>query len=153
MPSYFKANSDVYDLMLKLVGANHPDLAEVSEEGIALLFRDKASASAPFGKARKASDLYSPLIPDDVVFIIEIPEDTWLDQDDRTREAMLDALLCSCSGDWDDKKGETVYRIAKADIQGFRENFKRYGYWIPHEEEEDEEEAGPEDDNIIDMLD
>lgn len=152
MADYYKASSEVYDLMIELVGKNHPDLAEVSEEGIALVFRSKASKSAPFGVARKATDLYKALIPDDVEFVIEIPQDAWMDNDSRIREAMLDSLLCACHGDWDEKKGETVYKIVKADIQGFRENFKRYGYWIPEEKDEDEE-GGDDDSNIMDMLD
>jgi len=158
MAEYWKASNDVYDTMIELVGAYHPDLAEVSEEGIALVFRDSASKATPFGVARKATDLYKALLPEEVIFVIELPSDVWVESDPRIRKAMLDALLCACRGDFDDKKGEAVYSIAKPDIQAFRENLQRFGNWYPAPDEGDDDEdgRGPDDvvadANIMDML-
>ena len=69
MADYWKADSATVDLMLELVGEYHPDLAEVSEEGIAIVFREKATKAAPFGTARMVTALYDALIPDEIVFI------------------------------------------------------------------------------------
>ena len=55
---YWKADEDVQDKVLELVGAQHPDLAEVVEEGIVAVFRHKATKSAPYGKATKVPELY-----------------------------------------------------------------------------------------------
>lgn len=156
MGDYWKADNDTVNIMLELVGAYHPDLAEVSEEGIAIVFREKATKAAPFGTARKVTPLYEALIEDEVVFILELPADVWQDSDPRVRKAMLDALLCSCRADIDDSKEDEAtgvkYSIAKPDIMAFRENLERFGNWYPAPRVDEDEAVGPSQ-GILDMLD
>lgn len=168
---YWKADEDTYELMLGLVAENHPDLAEVSEEGILIMFREKATKAAPYGVARKIPDLYRAAWKDqydqEVVFLVELPADVWTDQQHRVcptgkpiRHAMLDALLCACHADMDeggeeDEATGVKYSIAKPDIMAYRDNLGRYGNWFPEPPSDDDEEgeAANPTEGILDMLD
>jgi hypothetical protein len=159
MADYWKADRETMDLMLELVGQYHPDLAEVSEEGIAVVFREKATKAAPFGTSRLVSALYDALIPDELVFIIELPADVWTESDPRVRKAMLDARLCACGCELDESNedGPTEYRyyIEKEDIRAYRENLERWGNWFPKprvDEDDDDGPVGPPQ-GILDILD
>jgi hypothetical protein len=165
MADYWKAESGIQDTMLELVGQNRPDLAEVSEEGIVVVFREKASKAAPWGAVRKVTDLMDALLPEDLVFIIELPADVWTDQDRKVcpnglpvQHAMIDALLCACRAEEvaakDDAPSTVKYSIAKPDIQAFRENLERFGNWFPKkEEDEDEDTLATAAESIVDLLD
>lgn len=146
---YWKANKDIHDKLMELIGKNHPDLAICAEE-IVVFFREKASSAAPLGTAKKAQPLHVALYGETLQFLIELPADTWEDKlDSRQQEALLDYHLTACRAEEDPKSGETKYSIAKPDVMLFRENFERYGLWQPKDEEGSEEE----DDGEADLVD
>lgn len=151
---YWKANDEVHQTVLDLIGKNHPDLALVSSE-IVVVFREKAGKSGGaviLGTPKKATALANALASEDYKFILEIGADTW--QDDLTsqkREALLDHLLTACRCEEDEKSGALKCSVAKPDIIAFRENIERYGMWFPREEDKD---AGPDqaEDAIQEMF-
>ena len=146
--AYFKATQDVHDIVTDLIANYHPDLVEDVEE-IAVMFREKATKSSPYGTARRVTPLFDALMRDEDIeykWILEVPQDTWVDLDSRQQKALLDALLCACRADFDDKTGDLKRYIAKPDIMAFYENLERYGNWFPKPaEDEESEQQGPED--------
>jgi len=139
---YWKANKDIHDQVLKIVGRNHPDLALVSSE-IAVVFREKAGKSggqAILGSARKAPALINALSNSNYAFILELGADVWENElTSMQREALLDHLLTACRAEDDPKSGDVKYSVAKPDIMAFRENIERYGMWFPKDEKKEEE--------------
>ena len=161
MADHWKAPTEVHDIMLELVGKYHPDLAQVSEEGIAIVFYEKAAKSAPFGAVSKVSPMYGALIEDEVVFILRVPMDVWTDSDPRVRKAILDYHLCACRADLNEDTGddqESVYKYytAKPDIMAYHENLERYGNWfkyLPNAEKKADDAGPPQSGGIFDLFD
>lgn len=147
---FWKAPTDVQDIVTRLVAQHHPDLALDVEE-ILVIFRDKAGKSGGktvYGTPRKVTPLMEVLAGGDCRWILEVAHDKWeYDLTARQREALLDHLLCACRAEEDEKSGEIKRSIAKPDIQAFRENVERYGMWFPQEEGDEEdgtEDSGPD---------
>ena len=143
---YWKANKDIHDKVMALVGANHPDLALVVEE-IVVVFREKAAKSGGqivLGTPKRAPALANALAGEDYKFILEIGADQWEHElTSRQREALLDHLLTACRCEEDPKSGEMKLSVARPDFMAFRENIARYGMWHPIDEETTPE--GPDD--------
>ena len=141
---YWKANNDIHDQVMALVGQNHPDLALCVEE-IVVVFREKAGKSGGqviMGRPKKAQALANALAGEDYKFILEIGADVWeTGLTAREREALLDHLLCACRAEDDPKSGEFKYSIAPPDLSMYRENIARYGLWFPRDEGEEEDSA------------
>ena len=142
----WKAGEDVHEIVRKLVGANHPDLALVVDE-IVVIFRDKAGKSGGrvnLGSARKVAPAANAIGNTDYKFVLEIGADLWeYGLDTVKREALLDYLLCHCICDEDEQTGDPKCSIARPDVIAFKENVERYGLWYPAEEDiESEDEEG-----------
>jgi hypothetical protein len=148
---YWKANTDIQDMVNNLIAQNHPDLAIVSEE-IVVLFKDRGGTSGgqpTYGRAYKASAIQNALAGEEFKFVLVLGADRWEHElDERQREALLDHLLCSCRAEEDPKSGEIKLSIARVDIEAFYDNVTRYGLWFPRETEEDDEEAGSASDQV-----
>jgi hypothetical protein len=142
---YWKANKDIHDTVMELIGKNHPDLALISEE-IIVVFREKAGKSGGqvvLGKPKKAPALTNAIAGEDYKFILEVGADQWENElTSRQREALLDHLLTACRCEEDPKSGDLKLTVASPDLMAFRENVARYGMWFPMEDDED---AGPDD--------
>lgn len=152
--SYFKATKDIHDVVVDLIRNYHTDLIEDTTE-VAVMFREKATKSAPYGTARRVTPLIDALLADEGIeykWILEVPQDCWVELDSRQQRALLDALLCACRADFDDKTGDLKRYIAKPDIMAFQENLERFGNWYPKSESEDDEELGPDDGEDITVL-
>ncbi len=141
MADFWKAGDDVHNLVKKLVGQNHPDLALVVDE-IVVIFRDKAGKAGgqvTLGRTQRVAPLANAINATSFKFMLELAADQWENElDSVKREALLDHLLCSCRADEDAKTGEPKCYIAKPDISAFRENVERYGMWFPREEDADD---------------
>ena len=135
---FWKASKEIHKKTLDLVGANHPDLAIISEE-IVVIFREKAGKTGGqvvLGNSKRVSDLVNALGGTDYKFILEIAADQWENElTSRQQEALLDHLLTSCRCEEDPQSGEFKLSVARPDIMAFRENVERYGMWFPVEEE------------------
>lgn len=135
---YWKASSEIYDLMMQLVAKGHPDLVQVSDE-IAIVFREKAGKSGGqvvLGSSKKVSPMTNALAGETFKFVLELAADQWEHGlTSKQREALLDHLLCACRAEEDPKSGELKCTIAKPDIAAFRDNVERYGMWFPKEDE------------------
>jgi hypothetical protein len=130
---YFKANKEVQDQVMDLVGKYHPDLATVVEE-IVVVFRDKASKAGGqviLGTSKKVPPLANALAGEEFKFVLEIAADEWENLDSKQREALLDHLLCACRCEEDPKTGNEKLYVAKPDVTAYRENVERYGMWFP----------------------
>jgi len=141
---YFKANKEVQDMVMTLVGQYHPDLALVVEE-IVVVFREKASKAGGqvvLGNSKKVTPLANALAGENYQFVLELAADQWEHElTAKQREALLDHLLCACRCEEDPKSGNIKCSVAKPDIMAFRENVERFGMWFPKEEKEDEDPA------------
>lgn len=137
---YWKGNKEVQDTVMKLIGANHPDLALISDE-IIVVFRQKAGKSGGqvvLGTSKKVAPLVNALAGEDYKFVLEVAADQWENElTAKQREALLDHLLCACRAEEDPKSGETKLTVAKPDVQAFRDNVERYGMWFPKDKPED----------------
>jgi hypothetical protein len=141
---YWKANKDIHDQVMVLVGQNHPDLALCVEE-IVVVFRSKAGKSGGqviLGRPKKATALANALAGEDYKFVLEVGADVWeTGLTAREREALLDHLLCACRAEDDPKSGEIKYSIAPPELSAYRDNIARYGLWFPREDDEEEDSA------------
>ncbi len=138
---YYKANTEIQDKVMELIGKGHPDLSLVADE-IIVVFRDKAGkrgGQVVLGSAKKVSAMANALAGEDYKFVLEVAADQWEEElTTKQREALLDHLLCACRCDEDPKSGDIKCYIAPPDIMAYRENVERYGMWFPKEEDEDE---------------
>ena len=136
---FWKANKEIQQQMLDLIGQNHPDLALVSDE-IIVVFRDKAGKSGGqvvLGNSKKVAPLANALGNTDYKFVLELAADQWEQElTSKQRKALLDHLLTACRCEEDPKSGDLKCTIAKPDIMAFRENIERYGMWFPKEDDE-----------------
>jgi hypothetical protein len=151
----WKANTEIHDQVMALIGKYHPDLALVAEE-IVVIFREKASKSGGqvvLGSSKRAPAIANALAGEDYKFILEIGADQWENElTARQREALLDHLLTACRCEEDPKSGELKLTVARPDITAYRENVERYGMWFPREKSEDEGPVNEVDDAIKDMF-
>ena len=135
---FWKANKEIHEKVLELIGANHPDLALISDE-IVVVFREKAGKSGGqvvLGNSKKVSALANALGNTDYKFILEVAADQWENElTSKQREALLDHLLTGCRCEEDPISGGFKLTVARPDIMAFRENVERYGMWFPVEEE------------------
>lgn len=132
MSEIWKADEEVHTAVSALVAAYHPHLA-ICDQEIAVLFKDKASKSGDIvipGVASKAGPQFKALGDRDYKFILTIGSDVWTEYNDTQRTALLDRLLCACRVEEDPKSGEFKYRIAKPDVNFFREEVERHGFWL-----------------------
>jgi len=138
----YKANTEIHDIMKRLVRANHPDLVDHLEE-IVVAFKDKAGKSGGqviYGQRSKVSDVVNALAGEDFKFMLLIGADKWSEAlTSRQQEALLDHLLCGCGSEFDEKSGDYKLRLYAPDIVAYRENVERYGMWFPREEEESDQ--------------
>jgi hypothetical protein len=152
---YWKADKDVHNKVMELIGQNHPDLALVAEE-IVVVFREKASKSGGqvvYGKASKVPEKTKAIADEPYKFMLEIGADSWENElTSRQREALLDHLLCACRCEEDPKSGEFKLSIAPPDLAAFRENYERYGLWFPREHDEDEGPVDEVDNAVAEMF-
>lgn len=155
MGSFWKAPRDVQDRVMELIGAYHPDLVLVSEETV-VVFREKASASAPYGAARKVTPLIQALLGgEEIKFVLEVPADLWESLTSKDRDALLDYLLCGCSVEEDAESGNVTLKTLKPELPIYRENFDRFGLWFPKDEGNDDAKLTEvlKDEDILDSFD
>jgi len=149
---YYKANKEIHDKVMELIGKGHPDLALVSEE-IVVIMRTKAGkrgGQVVLGAAKKVSAMANALAGEEYKFVLEVAADQWEEElTSKQREALLDHLLCSCRCDEDGNSGEVKCYISPPDISAFRENIERYGMWFP---KDDDEEQGPDPSPVEELF-
>jgi hypothetical protein len=141
----WKAESEVVDLAMELIGQHHPDLALVSDE-IAIIFREKAGKAGGevvLGKSRKASPLFGVLGETDYKFIIELAMDEWLGLTSKQKRALIDHHLCACRTEEDPKSGNLRCFIAPPEVSMFFDEMDRYGDWRPRPDDEDAPPISP----------
>lgn len=144
---FWKANDEIHQRLKELIGQNHPDLALVSDDIVAV-FREKAGKSGGqvvLGSSKKVAAIANAIGNTEFKFVLELAADQWEHElTSKQREALLDHLLTACRCEEDPKSGELKCTVAKPDIMAFRENVERYGMWFPKEEEE--EDSSPVED-------
>jgi len=152
---YWKGAKDIQDTVMKLIGANHPDLALIAEE-IIVVFRGKAGKAGGqvvLGTSKKVAPLANALSGEDYKFVLEIAADQWENElTAKQREALLDHLLCACRCEEDPKSGETKLTVARPDVQAFRDNVERYGMWFPKEDPKKDDKDDKSKDPVADMF-
>ena len=137
---FWKANDQIHAQLKELIGQNHPDLALVSDDIVAV-FREKAGKSGGqvvLGNSKKVAAIANAIGNTEYKFVLELAADQWEHElTSKQREALLDHLLTACRCEEDPKSGELKCTVARPDIMAFRENVERYGMWFPKEEEEE----------------
>jgi hypothetical protein len=137
---YWKANKEIQDTVQHLIGQNHPDLAIICDEVVAV-FREKAGKAGGqvvLGSSKKVAPLANALGGTEFKFVLELGADQWEHElTSKQREALLDHLLTACRCEEDPKSGEFKVSVARPDIMAFSENVERYGMWFPRESDED----------------
>jgi hypothetical protein len=126
-----------YEILDRLVAANHPHLAEAKVVlGWHLGWKADADRHVKLGRAKKVSDLDHLLHGFDFIILLNrviwhMPEWT-----DKEMTALLDHELCHCqvrkdkNGDeMKDERGRLIYRIRKHDVEEFQEIMSRHGAW------------------------
>ena len=138
---FWKANDQIHAQLKELIGQNHPDLALVSDDIVAV-FREKAGKSGGqvvLGNSKKVAAIANAIGNTEYKFVLELAADQWEHElTSKQREALLDHLLTACRCEEDPKSGDLKCTVARPDIMAFRENVERYGMWFPKEEEEDQ---------------
>ena len=132
MSNIWKADDDVNNAVKSLIANFHPQLA-VCDEEIAVLFKEKASKSGDLvipGKAAKAGALTALLGDRDYKFVLTLGADVWNELSDSHRTALLDRLLCACQVEEDPKTQEFKYSIRRPDVEYYRDEVKRHGFWF-----------------------
>jgi len=149
---YFMAEGAIQKMAWDLIGKQHPGIGGALNRGeLVVVFRDKAAKSGGqviLGTSRKASPLMNAIAGENIVFIIELPKDEWIDLTLKQREACLDHHLCSCRAE-EGKDGNWKFKVIKPPIQAHPENVKRYGMWFPTDEDG---EDGDGSDPVGDMF-
>lgn len=117
----------VEEIALRLIPTYHPELATAR---IVYIFVDKASKKAGrsvLGKARKISGALEFLLEQD--FLIEVAMDSWNELTERQRNALVDHLLETCTGEEDEKTGDMKWAMREADVKEFTSILNRHGAW------------------------
>src|SRR3989344_654780 len=150
--AWWGRSRQIHEDLHRLIAKNRPDLAAVLDE-IVIVFKEKAGHSGGrtvYGGASRSSPMTNTLAGKDYKFSLTIGSDAWEHElTSKQREALLDFLLTACRVEEDKKSGELKCRVVKPDILGYRENFERYGFWMPRENEDEEV---PPTDPIADMM-
>jgi hypothetical protein len=137
---YTKAEPAIQRQAWDLIGKQHPGIGGALNKGeLVVVFREKAAKSGGqviLGTSRKASPLMNVIAGENIVFIIELPKDEWVDLTLKQREALLDHHLCSCQAE-EGKNGNWKFSVIKPPIQAHPDNIKRYGMWWPRDDDED----------------
>lgn len=138
----------VTELMKQVLREYHQELIEIQDQ-IAVVMREKAKKTGGvvvLGKSSKASDLIRILgRRDDLIFIIELAGDEWVNLDDFQKTALLDHCLCGCMITYDEEKDEVKYSIRKPDLFFYREEAARWGVWRNLECDDDKEKKATEE--------
>lgn len=127
MAREYGAAESVEEIALRLIPTYHPELATAR---IAYIFVDKASkrgGRAVLGKARKISGALEYLLQQD--FIVEVALECWNELADRQRNALVDHLLESCTGEEDETTGEMKWVMREAEVKEFASILSRHGAW------------------------
>lgn len=123
MADFWKADSDVIELVDEAINRWHPALKRAR---IGVIMREEAQKSdgrEVYGKARLVSEIESVYIPFD--FIIELAYDLWKRLTGSQRIALIDHELCHCRY-WEGKAS-----LRRHDFEEFSVVLKRHGYWWP----------------------
>lgn len=121
MTEWSEASQEIIHMAEKTVKEIYPNLQLAR---IGFVFRDEAPKVAglyKFGGVSKVSDQSKVYV--DLDFLIWVSEKDWEAADTKTREALLDHLLCHCGG----FPGQ--WKIRKPEISEFAEVIGRRGLW------------------------
>lgn len=138
MTDFFAASAEVNELITYHITNNHPKLALIDKEIIAI-FRDKAGKAGGqpvLGKTKKAHPYLSVIGNGDYKYVLEVAADTWTTLTPSQRSALIDHLLCACKVEEDENTGDIKYSIVSPDVFFFYEELKRHGDWRTREQEE-----------------
>jgi len=127
MSRVFSEAESVESLAQGLIPNYHPELTEAR---ILYVFVDKASKKGGkelWGKAQKVSGVWEFYTEKD--FIITVPADKWMTLEPAQQTALVDHLLERCTGEDDEKTGETKWIIREPDVQEFANILERHGVW------------------------
>lgn len=140
MADLWVANSEVYEVMKKVLRECHVHLLEIIDE-IRIVMTEKASMSCPTGSTKKINQVSGVIIEaetgKDVKFVLEIPADVWGILSNDGREALMDHRLCACGLDYNEETEEIKYSVRKPEIQMFKGEIRRRGVWMDISEEGD----------------
>ena len=131
MSEMFVAGEEVVNTMKDLVAKYHPHLALVVDE-IAVVFKEKATQVGDVvitGKSSKAPAILQTLSEVNWKFILLLAADQWKEMSDKERLALLDHHLCACRAEENEETQETRYFIQPPDVEFYREEIERHGFW------------------------
>ena len=127
MPRVFSEAESVESLAKGLIPNYHPELVDAR---IMYVFVDKASKKGGkelWGKAQKVAGVWEWAVEKD--FVLTIPADKWMTLEESQKTALVDHLLERCTGEDDEKTGETKWMVREPDVQEFSNILERYGAW------------------------
>jgi hypothetical protein len=114
------------NIAASLIPTHHPELGGAR---IGYLFMDttpKKGGRELWGKASKVSGRWEHLTELD--FIIEIAEKPWGEITESQRQALMDHLLESCTGE-EQEDGSMKWSIREPDVQEYSTILSRHGVW------------------------
>lgn len=137
IPAKSDIGAPMYERPYQLVDTHHEELSRTNVRialGWCTSWKPDVDGRLTLGKCKKASDLDRELAPFD--FVILLNRDFW--QNPRVTDAQRNALLdhelmharCAYDENGDikvDERGRTVYRVAKHDLEEFRDIVARHG--------------------------
>lgn len=128
MAKLYGAAESVEEIANRLLPTYHSELATAR---IQYIFVDKSSAKngrPVLGKSRRISGALEFLLEKD--FLIEVALDQWDPASERQREALVDHLLESCTGEEDEKNGGAMkWKMRSPDVNEFTAILHRHGAW------------------------
>lgn len=150
------APSGVMELIQYHISHNHPHLALVDKEIVAL-FRAKAAKKGGLrvlGTAKKAPPILAVLGKSEYKFILEIAADEWASLNTAGRSALVDHLLCQCKVTEDEESHEMKYSLASPEVSYFFAELERHGHWRPVQvpEDDDGQNSGTHDVDVEGII-
>lgn len=128
---YFKANSEVLGIVKDVQEQYHDDLGGAR---IGVIMRETAAKSRGqrvMGEASKVSTKNQVFMGLDFVLCFAL--DTWEELEAWQQRALVDEQLCACH-----VTDQEETRLLKYDVQMFKANFERFGFWKPFSEDTQE---------------
>ena len=128
---YFKAGAEILGIVKDIQEQYHPDL---NGARIGVIMRETAAKSRGqriLGDASKVSPKNQVFMGLD--FVLCFAMDTWEELDSWQKRGLVDEQLCACHVT---ENEET--RLLKPDVQMYKLNFSRFGFWKPFSEDTQE---------------
>ncbi len=116
----------VQNIAASLIPTQHPELGGARINYLFIDQTPKKGGREVAGKASKVSGRWEHLTELD--FIIEVAEEPWDEMDEQQRQALVDHLLETCTGE-EQEDGSMKWSIREPDVQEFSTILQRHGVW------------------------